>query len=255
VAAESAAAPCEPPMKAPSATPLTRKLTQLVSLSAADIAALDGLQGSTRPIARNRELITAGHAYDGVLILIEGVALRSHVLHDGRRQILNIAIPGDVIGFPASFFETALYSVSALTDTVVAPLSFARLLQLFDGRPRVAAAIFWSFSCEAAMYAEHLIDVGRRSAIERTGHFLLELLERLRAVGLADEKSYRMPLTQELIADVLGLSLQHVNRTLRQLREDGLVAIAGRNIVINDTKALAALADFDQRYLSRYRLA
>src|SRR5271169_5795597 len=70
----------------------------------------------------------------------------------------------------------------------------------------------WSFSCEAAMYAEHLIDVGRRSALERVAHFLLELLTRLQAIGLADEHSYQMPLTQDLIGDALGLSVQHVSR-------------------------------------------
>src|SRR6266571_4156414 len=79
------------------------------------------------------------------------------------------------------------------------------------------------------MYTEHLIDVGRRAALERVGNFLLELLTRLQAIGLADERSYRMPLTQELIGDALGLSVPHVNRTLRKLREAGLVGIDGRD--------------------------
>ena len=134
-------------------------------------------------------------------------------------------------------------------------MSFAQLLGLFADHPRVAATIFWSFSCEAAMYAEHLIDVGRRSSVERVAHFLLELLMRLQAIGLADASSYRMPLTQELIADALGLSLQHVNRTLRQLREEGFLSIEGQRIVIRDVEALAALADFDRAYLSHFRMA
>ena len=188
------------------------------------------------------------------MILVDGVAIRSRVLHDGRRQILNIAIPGDIIGFPACFFETALYTITALTDTQVASVSFAQLLGLFADHPRVAATIFWSFSCEAAMYAEHLIDVGRRSSVERVAHFLLELLMRLQAVGLADASSYHMPLTQELIADALGLSLQHVNRTLRQLREEGFLGIEGQRIVIRDVEALGALADFDRTYLSHFRM-
>jgi CRP-like cAMP-binding protein len=237
------------------ATPLTQKLAHLVPLSPADAAVLDALQSPTRGIARNRELITAGRKYDGLLILVEGIAIRSRVLHDGRRQILNIAIPGDIIGFPACFFEAALYTITALTDTRVSSVSFAQLLGLFADHPRVAATIFWSFSCEAAMYAEHLIDVGRRSSVERVAHFLLELLIRLQAVGLADASSYHMPLTQELIADALGLSLQHVNRTLRQLREEGFLGIDGQRIVIRDVEALAALADFDRAYLSHFRMA
>jgi CRP-like cAMP-binding protein len=242
-------------MRARLATPLTQKLARLVSLSAADAVVLDALQSPTRPVARNRELISAGRKYDGLLILIDGIAIRSRVLHDGRRQILNIAIPGDVIGFPVCFFENALYSVSAVTDTLVSPVSFVRLIGLFEEHPRVAATIFWSFSCEAAMYAEHLIDVGRRSSVERVGHFLLEMLMRFQAVGLADACSYRLPLTQELMADALGLSLQHVNRTLRQLREDGLVGIDGQTIVVKDVETLAALVDFDRAYLGRFRIA
>jgi CRP-like cAMP-binding protein len=242
-------------MKSPQATPLTQKLAHLVPLSAADAAVLDSLQSPTRAVTRHRELISAGAKYDGVMILIEGIAIRSRVLRDGRRQILNIAIPGDVIGFPACFFETALYSVTALTDTLVSLVPFSRLLGLFAEQPRVAATIFWSFACEAAMYAEHLIDVGRRSSVERVAHFLLELLMRLQAVGLADASSFHMPLTQELIADALGLSLQHVNRTLRQLREEGFLGIEGQTILIRNIDGLTALAEFDRAYLSRFRIA
>src|ERR1044071_10357250 len=94
--------------------PFTRKLAQLAPLSAADLAVIDGLQSPVRAVARHRELIRSRRRYDGLLLLIEGDAIRTRVFHDGRRQILNIAIPGDIIGFPACFFETALYSVTAL---------------------------------------------------------------------------------------------------------------------------------------------
>jgi CRP-like cAMP-binding protein len=100
----------------------------------------------------------------------------------------------------------------------------------------------------------HLIDVGRRSARERVAHFLLELLTRLQAIGLADECSYQLPLTQELIGDALSLSLPRVNHALRQLREDDLVAIENRGVIIKDLEGLAALADFDRTYLGRFQL-
>lgn len=236
------------------ATPLTSRLARLVPLSPDESAALAELQAPTRPVARNREIISAGRRYDGVFVLIDGAAIRYRVLHDGRRQVLNIVLPGDFIGFPASFFETALYSVTALSEAHVSWVPFTGLFGLFQNHPRLAATLFCSFSCEAAMYAEHLIDVGRRSARERVAHFLLELLTRLQAIGLADERSYRMPLTQELIGDALGLSVPHVNRTLRQLREDGLVGIDGQIVAIHDIEALAALADFEKGYLSRFRI-
>jgi len=236
------------------ADPLTSRLARLVSLLPQEVAALAALQAAPRPVARNSEIIRAGRNYDGVFVLIEGAAIRYRVLRDGRRQILNVVLPGDFIGFPACFFEAALYTVTALSDAIVSWIPFANLFALFHHHPRLGATLFCSFSCEAAMYAEHLIDVGRRSARERVAHFLLELLTRLQAIGLADERSYRMPLTQELIGDALGLSVPHVNRTLRRLREDGLVRIDGPNVVINDIEGLAALADFEQGYLSRFRI-
>jgi CRP-like cAMP-binding protein len=104
------------------------------------------------------------------------------------------------------------------------------------------------------MYAEHLIGVGRRSALERVAHFLLEMLTRLQAVGLADERSYRLPLTQELLADALGLSVQYVNLTLRQLREEELASVERQRVTILNPAALATLADFERSYISRIRL-
>jgi CRP-like cAMP-binding protein len=237
------------------AIPLTRKLAQLVSLSAEEVAILRELQSPTRSVGRNREIISEGLKYDGLLILIDGVAIRYRILHDGRRQVLNITLPGDFIGFPGCFFENALYSITALTDCILSSIPFAQLLGFLETHPRLAAAIFWSFSCEAAMYAEHLIDVGRRSALERVAHFLLELLTRLQVIGLADERSYQMPLTQELIGDALGLSVPHVSRTLKQLREEDLVAIEGQQVIIKDVGALSRLADFERAYLSRFQLS
>ena len=103
------------------------------------------------------------------------------------------------------------------------------------------------------MHAEHLIGVGRRSALERVAHFLLELLTPLQMIGLADEHSYQMPLTQELVGDALGLSVPHVSRTLRKLREEDLVAIEGQRVVIKDVEALSRLADFERAYLGRFQ--
>ena len=240
--------------KSSGATPLTAKLANFVALAADELAALDDLLSTTRLVRHNREIIAQGRGYDSLLVLIQGIAIRYRVLRDGRRQILSVALPGDMIGFPTSFFETALYSVTAVTDSVLAAIPFATLVSLIEQRPRLAAAIFWSFSSEAAIYAEHLVGIGRRSALERVAHFLLELLTRFQMIGLADERSYPMPLTQELLGDALGLSVPYVNRTLRQLRDDDLATIEEHRVIIKDVEALSALADFDPSYLTRFRM-
>jgi CRP-like cAMP-binding protein len=235
--------------------PLTRKLSRLVALSPTETELLRELQSHGRRVTRGREMVVEGRKYDELLILLDGVALRYRLLNDGRRQVLNLVLPGEFIGFPGCFFEGALYSISALGDCVVSPVPFTRFLRLSETHPRLGAAIFWSLSCETAMYAEHLIGVGRRSAVERVAHFLLEMLIRLQAIGLADERSYRLPLTQELIADALGLSAQYVNQTLRQLREEGLATVERQQVTILNLDGLAALADFERNYISRSRFA
>ena len=243
-----------PPNVSSVSLPFTRKLVQLVDLSPEEVTVLQGLQSKTRLVRRNREIVTQGRKYDALFVMIDGISIRYRVLRDGRRQILNIALPGDFVGFPACLFERALYPISALTDVVVAPISFAVLIALFESHPHLAAAIFWSFSSEAAIYSERLTDVGRRTALERVAHFLLELLTRFQLIGRADECSFPMPLTQELLGDALSLSLPHVNRTLRQLREDGLVSIEAHQVYIKDVEALSALSDFEKSYLSRFRM-
>ena len=131
-------------------------------------------------------------------------------------------------------------------------MPFARLNALHETHPRLVTKIFWWFSCESTIYAEHLVDLGRRSALERVAHFLLELLTRLQSIGLADEQSFKIPLTQELLADALGLSIPHVNRVLRRLREDQLVVVEDQRVTVKDMDALAELADFEPSYLSRF---
>lgn len=101
------------------------------------------------------------------------------------------------------------------------------------------------------MVVEHLVDLGRRSAVQRIGHFLLELGARLNLVGLADKYGYSCPLTQYHLADVSGLTAVHVNRVLRTLREDGLVTFRDGLVIFNDYDKLAALVDFDPVYLDQ----
>jgi CRP-like cAMP-binding protein len=237
------------------APPLTRKLAGLVTLSPSEIDVLAELQANPRRIARGREIVIEGRKYDGLQVLLDGVALRYRVLQDGRRQILNIVLPGDFIGFPGCFFESALYSIAALADCTVSPVPFARFLGISATHARLGAVIFWTLSCETAMYAEHLIGVGRRSALERIAHFLLEMQTRLQAIGMADERSYRLPLTQEVLADALGLSVQYVNQTLRQLREEELAIVERQQVTILNPEGLAALADFERTYINRIRTA
>lgn len=236
---------------ASAALPLVDKLAAYLTLTPAEHAFLAELHEPRRKLARHRDIIVAGRRYDQLFILCSGVVSRYKVLPDGKRQILNLGLPGDLIGLPSSLFDVAVNSVSALTDVVLAPVPFPKLFLLFSQFPRVATALFWASAAEAAMFGEHLVNLGRRSAYERLAHLILELMVRLRAAGLTDDHSYTLPLTQELMADVLGLSGPHINRMIRSLRDEGLATIEGQRVVIHDVAALSALAGFDERYLTR----
>ena len=157
-----------PPTAPVTTFPLVEKLGAYLVLSSAEVEFLRNLHGQRRQIKRHREIVVAGHRYDQLFILCSGIVSRYKVLADGKRQILSLGLPGDFIGFPSCLFEVAVNSVSSLTDVVVCPVPFGNLFDLFVRFPRVGTALFWSTACETAMYAEHLVDIGRRSAYERT---------------------------------------------------------------------------------------
>jgi CRP-like cAMP-binding protein len=142
------------------------------------------------------------------------------------------------------------HSVAALTDIVVHPLDPGTTVEMFADCPRLAAAIAWSAGRDEAILSEQIVRVGRRSAYERTGHLIVELLHRLRLVGEAEQESFELPLTQEILADTLGLSIVHVNRTLRRLRENGLLCIKGERVVIGDLEQLTSVTEFSPQYLT-----
>lgn len=210
---------------------------------------LERLESTARPIRRGADIIVQGRRYDCIFVLADGFALCHRIMPDGRRQALNISIPGDTIGYPACFFDTALYSISALSKAVVCSISFPAIAAVFRDHPRLALTLFWSSARETAVLGEHLADVGWRNAYERLAHFLLELATRLAAAGMSDGTTFDLPLTQAKLADVLGLSIPHVNRMLRRLREDGLIELTGPRVRVLDRDALVALADFNGTYL------
>lgn len=225
--------------------PLIEKIGRLVDLSAPERDYLQHIQSDFTRIREGADVITAGHTYRCVFVLNRGMAIRYKVLHDGRRQILDLVLPGDLIGFPGCLYNRSLYSVATLEEAVICPINFTEIFELFRHHARLGIAVFWLAGQEATLFAEHLVGIGRQSAYERVARLLMEMLVRLRMAGLAGNHSYALPLTQELMADALGLSVPHVNRTLRKLREDGLIALEGGLLTCLDVPALARLAEVD----------
>lgn len=245
-----------PPLDAYSRDAVSHRLGTLLTLSEDERQMIRRMQTESRQITPLTDIIEEGQCYERLFILKDGWAIRYKLLADGRRQILSFALPGDFIGIRAALFETSDHSVQTLTHASVYSFPVESLMELCEFSPKLALTLIWSNAREKAMLAEHITRLGRRSAYEGLAHLLLELLNRLQYVGLASEQSYEMPLTQEVLADALGLTPVHINRTLRRLREDGLVEMNphSRKITINDVEALSMAAGFEPAYLDQDRI-
>jgi CRP-like cAMP-binding protein len=153
-------------------------------------------------------------------------------------------MPGDVIGLPVSFFDRSMYSIVAISDLTFNSCSLDAYVQLCYRQPKFGLALSWLAAQEAAIYAEHVVDIGRRTPVERLAHFLLEIHGRLLAVGYAEKASFTLPFSQEVMADVLGLSVPHLNRVMQQLRAEKLIASRGRLVDFVDEAGLHTLAHY-----------
>ena len=226
---------------------LTRKLNTFVQLSQAEMACLASLQEPQMRVSGGKELVHEGQTGHKAYILQSGWALSFKLLPDGGRQIIGFPLPGDCLGLRSVLLRTSDHSFSALTDAVVSVVEAPRMMAIFNEFPRLGAAILWAASRDEAIVVEHLVSIGRRSAIERTAHFFLELHERLQLVGMAPGYEFECPLSQYVLADALGLSAIHVNRVLRQLRERNLLTLSDRKMTLHDLPALKRLAGFQDQ--------
>lgn len=175
-------------------------------------------------------------------LLVEGWVAAAHILPDGSRQILKIHLPGDALGTPSMCMERTVEELTAITDTVVIPVPLARFGRLFDDHPRVAARFLLSVQCERVALMDQLASMGRTSSEARLAAFLIDLIERLESLGVVQQDSFEMKVTQEQIGDLLGLTAVHVNRMFRSLEEQQLVSRTGQRITLRDRRALGRLA-------------
>lgn len=229
--------------------PFLTRLRLLTRLDDDDLAAIGGLAGETRQVRARADLVREGDRIDRLHVLLDGWACRVRLLPDGRRQITSLLIPGDLCDLDALHLRISDFGVTTLTPCVVAPLNGAALRELAAARPPIGEALSWLGAVENAMLAERNACLGRRSAREHLAHLLCELLVRLTVVGQATVNGFTLPITQEEIGDVLGLTAVHVNRVLQGLRSEGLIEQQGRRLVIRDWTALRHAAAFRPDYL------
>ncbi|WP_424192966.1 Crp/Fnr family transcriptional regulator [Ampullimonas aquatilis] len=189
-------------------------------------------------------IIAENQAQTHFFTLYQGWAFRYKSLPDDRRQILNFLLPGDLIGLQQQLGGQAAHGVAALTDVVLCEFSKTSLWSLYQTNPELGYDITWLSAYEERMVDDNLLTVGRRSAEERIAHLLLHLHDRLQALQLQPEDDMAFPLSQQHIADALGLSLVHTNKTLRKLQQRQLLEINTGRLRIRELKALSQLAHY-----------
>lgn len=214
---------------------MTRRLGGLAALSGSDLELIHGA-------AQRPETHPAGSNLPGQRILVSGWACRRRTLPDGSRQIFSFILPGD----PCEGRRRGPAMLTALTavETAEAPGLFQAAEDSVI-HPGLAEAFEILRAEEERLLLDHVVRLGRLTAYQRMAHLLLELRERLARVGLADEQRLPMPLTQETLAEALGLSIVHVNRTVQQLRRDGLIEMRSGLAVLHDPEALAELSGYE----------
>jgi CRP-like cAMP-binding protein len=229
---------------------LAMKLNTFVALSRAELACITEMQSNPLKLRRGKQLTQEGDTGHKAFVLQQGWACSFKLLPNGSRQIISFPIAGDIIGLRSVLLRTADHSFSAITDAVVSAVEAAHVLKCVTEFPRLGAALLWAASRDEAMVVEHLVSIGRRNALERTAHFFMELAERLSLIGQATETEFKCPLSQFVIADALGLTAIHVNRVLRQLRDQDLLTVRKGSVRIHDLGRLRKLAGFQGGYLN-----
>lgn len=177
--------------------------------------------------------------------LLSGWAFRYKSLPDGRRQILNYMLPGDLVGLQGSVIGEMQHSVEALSPLVLCVFQRNRLQELFRNHPGLGFDLTWLAAQEERMLDDHLLSLGRRTAMERAAYLIAFLFQRAASVGLNAISTLYLPITQMHVADTLGLSIVHTNKTLRKLADRQLIRWLDRSCEVIDIEGLMQVAGWE----------
>lgn len=211
-----------------------------------EIAYLENFKIGESRLARGERIIEQGERGHGIFTLLEGLLIRFRSLEDGRRQIVNFMFPGDLVGLQGAFDDPATHSVEALLPSRLCVFNRARFHTLVRDRPQLGFDLTWLAAKEETALEEHIVALGRRSAKERVCYLAVWLLHRASATGMAEGgNNLTVTITQAQIADMLGLSLVHTNRTVKALERAGLVCWSQREIAVPDMIKASEFASFE----------
>ena len=226
-----------------------RKNPAFIPVSHEALRAIESFRTGTRVVDAGQSIIDEHRPSPHCYTLYSGWAFRYKTLSDGRRQILFFLLPGDFVGLQDEFADGRTHGVEAVTGTTLCVFSRDRLWDLFRTQPKIGYDITWLAAREEKMIDDNLVTTGRRNAAERVAMLLMHLYRRAERVGMVREGWVEFPFNQQHVADALGLSLVHTNKTLRRLQRLGLYKLDGGWLRILEPRALEGLGDYFERPL------
>lgn len=234
----------------PDFRPFIRSLSQRDNLSEEEIALIGSLPKRVEAFVNGQDIVAEDSRPGESCMILKGFAARSHYSRDGNRQITALHVPGDFVDLHAYLLKVMDHSVVAIGHCEVAFVSYGSIRRATEECLHLGRLFWLSTVVDAAIQRAWIACLGHKSAEQRMAHLFCELYLRLRAAGVAEGNSFDLPLTQSQLADLLGLSVVHVNKKLQKLRHLGLLDWRSGVVEIRDFDALAQMAEFDPTYLS-----
>lgn len=231
--------------------PFLRKIDSiaLFEITAEERAALEAVPMQTAQFDAVQDIVREGDRPSRSFALLSGIACTYKSTQAGKRQVMSYHVPGDLPDFQSLHLDVLDINIAAVSPCRVGFVQHEAVRVLLRMHPRLGE-IFWRGTLiDAAIVREWMLNTGRRKAYARMAHLFCELITRLAAVGLAPDLSCDLPMTQPELADALGITPVHVNRTIRDLKAAGLITLRSRRLTVHDWAGLVSAAEFDPTYL------
>ena len=226
-----------------------RRLLLHSTLTEEEQQAILNLPGETVRAPARRDLVRPGETVDHAILVVEGTLARFDLMANGSRQITALYIPGDMCDLYSVVAPQTGWGIAALGTSTVLNVPHRDLRALAADHANMAFAFWRDTTLDASILSKWVANIGRKNSRARLAHLLCEMMIRMEQVGLCQRQTYMLDLTQEQMADAVGLTPVHVNRTLQALRNEGLISLKGRQVEILAWDRLAAEAEFEPAFL------
>lgn len=228
---------------------MIRKLESIITLTDEEKQALQGLPIRVMVFKSKQNIVRVGEQPNQCCLVIEGFTCVYKESYEGKRQIMALYVPGDIPDLQSLHLKSLDINIASISPCKLGFIQHKDLHQLCECYPRLTAVFWRETLVHGSIFREWLLNNGQRDAYSRIAHLICEFKLRLKIVGLAEEKTFDMPVTQAELADATGLTPVHVNRVLQALRADGLIITEKQQITVPDLSKLQEAGEFDSLYL------